>query len=206
MNSSCGKFYCIKCLWNRYGCKLADCFSNKNWTCPFCKNMCNCAPCLENRGINPSQFSCESLLSSVLDLPYPFSSYESPNVPAICDFKPVYFSHALKKRKMYVPVNESTTSPTSPHSPSKPLKKVTSYESVGNEHSNSSPTPELPSSSSPRFSKNFSPPEDYQNVSSNHSSPNDNSLDSNIKQEDKESKDRYDKDSMDYEYDVKFKK
>lgn len=203
-NSSCDKYYCIKCLWNRYGCKLSNCFLVKNWTCPFCNNTCNCVPCLENRGINPAQFSCESLLSNILALPFPFSAYESPNVPAISDFKPVYYSHALKKRKNYVSVNDST-SPT-PHSPSKSLKKITSFESVPNELSNSSSTPEFPSSSSPRFSKNFSPPEDFQNIlSSNHSSPNENSLDSSIKQEEKDSsKDRYDKE-MDYDYEVKRK-
>ncbi|KAG6545260.1 hypothetical protein Mapa_013373 [Marchantia paleacea] len=46
----CGQF-CTECLRSRYGEKLSDATSNKNWDCPVCRGICNCSICRNKRGL-----------------------------------------------------------------------------------------------------------------------------------------------------------
>lgn len=37
------------CLWNRYGKPILDCLRQPEWSCPVCRDVCNCAACLRGR-------------------------------------------------------------------------------------------------------------------------------------------------------------
>ncbi|XP_025425576.1 uncharacterized protein LOC112694352 [Sipha flava] len=46
--------FCGFCLGNRYGEDVADVLQNPNWTCPVCRNDCNCSICRRKRGQGPT--------------------------------------------------------------------------------------------------------------------------------------------------------
>ncbi|XP_050230556.1 uncharacterized protein LOC126679550 [Mercurialis annua] len=46
--------YCHKCLLNRYGEKAEEVALLDNWTCPKCKEVCNCSFCRKKRGHKPT--------------------------------------------------------------------------------------------------------------------------------------------------------
>ncbi|KAH7905602.1 hypothetical protein BJ138DRAFT_1017501 [Hygrophoropsis aurantiaca] len=45
----CGKFFCGRCMLNRYPEMEFD-LSFKQWTCPYCLDVCNCSICTQRRG------------------------------------------------------------------------------------------------------------------------------------------------------------
>eukprot|EP01114_Cavostelium_apophysatum_P014622 TRINITY_DN3837_c0_g1_i4.p1 TRINITY_DN3837_c0_g1~~TRINITY_DN3837_c0_g1_i4.p1 ORF type:complete len:1236 (-),score=280.64 TRINITY_DN3837_c0_g1_i4:49-3756(-) len=113
---SCQNVYCARCIWNRYGEKLLDCLKKK-WTCPSCRNICNCPKCLEKAGQASQELSPEKILGATLEASYPFASMPQPNVPGISDSKPQFVLHNLKKRKMggiysIGSISITTTTPT----------------------------------------------------------------------------------------------
>eukprot|EP01119_Soliformovum_irregulare_P018213 TRINITY_DN5538_c0_g1_i4.p1 TRINITY_DN5538_c0_g1~~TRINITY_DN5538_c0_g1_i4.p1 ORF type:complete len:1396 (-),score=273.74 TRINITY_DN5538_c0_g1_i4:1025-5212(-) len=95
---NCEHHYCAKCLWNRYGVTVWESMSRHKWRCPQCQGHCNCNPCLEDRGISPSEFQVDQVLQHQLQEVYPFHNIAPPSVPAVSDSKPVTRVHAPKKR------------------------------------------------------------------------------------------------------------
>ncbi|XP_038691598.1 uncharacterized protein LOC119989899 isoform X2 [Tripterygium wilfordii] len=50
----CSINFCHKCLLNRYGEKAADVALLERWSCPKCKDICNCSFCMKARGHKPT--------------------------------------------------------------------------------------------------------------------------------------------------------
>ncbi|PWA54655.1 Zinc-finger domain of monoamine-oxidase A repressor R1 [Artemisia annua] len=75
-NSSKGKpctlKYCCTCLMNRYGEKAEEVAALEDWSCPRCRELCNCSFCMKKRGHNPTgalvQIAKVGGFSSVSDL------------------------------------------------------------------------------------------------------------------------------------------
>ncbi|KAF5747421.1 hypothetical protein HS088_TW05G00142 [Tripterygium wilfordii] len=50
----CSINFCHKCLLNRYGEKAAHVEQLKEWSCPKCRDICNCSVCMKKRGHRPT--------------------------------------------------------------------------------------------------------------------------------------------------------
>jgi hypothetical protein len=49
--TKCPKTLCEPCLWNRYGWRSYRFWLSKEWKCPVCLSICNCAACTYVRGV-----------------------------------------------------------------------------------------------------------------------------------------------------------
>ncbi|WOH00502.1 hypothetical protein DCAR_0519866 [Daucus carota subsp. sativus] len=49
----CTLLYCQKCLLNRYGEKAEEAEASEVWSCPKCRDICNCSICRAKRGHLP---------------------------------------------------------------------------------------------------------------------------------------------------------
>nr|GEX42725.1 zinc-finger domain of monoamine-oxidase A repressor R1 [Tanacetum cinerariifolium] len=68
----CTLKYCCTCLVNRYGEKAEEVAALEDWSCPRCRESCNCSFCMKKRGHNPTgalvQIAKVGGFSSVSDL------------------------------------------------------------------------------------------------------------------------------------------
>ncbi|OMO80117.1 hypothetical protein CCACVL1_13152 [Corchorus capsularis] len=53
-NKQCPIKYCRKCLLNRYGEKAEEVALLADWTCPKCRDICNCSFCMKKKGHKPT--------------------------------------------------------------------------------------------------------------------------------------------------------
>uniref|UniRef100_A0A0E0L0P9 DDT domain-containing protein n=1 Tax=Oryza punctata TaxID=4537 RepID=A0A0E0L0P9_ORYPU len=53
-NKQCTIQYCRKCLFNRYGQEAEKVADDGTWTCPKCKDICNCSFCMKKKGLPPT--------------------------------------------------------------------------------------------------------------------------------------------------------
>ncbi|KAL1566581.1 hypothetical protein AAHA92_02176 [Salvia divinorum] len=53
-NKSCTIMYCHKCLLNRYGEKAEEVDALGEWSCPKCRDICNCSVCMKKKGHQPT--------------------------------------------------------------------------------------------------------------------------------------------------------
>ncbi|XP_052156241.1 uncharacterized protein LOC127774013 isoform X2 [Oryza glaberrima] len=53
-NKQCTIQYCRKCLFNRYGQEAEKVANDGTWTCPKCKDICNCSFCMKKKGLPPT--------------------------------------------------------------------------------------------------------------------------------------------------------
>uniref|UniRef100_A0A0D9WEV8 DDT domain-containing protein n=1 Tax=Leersia perrieri TaxID=77586 RepID=A0A0D9WEV8_9ORYZ len=50
----CTILYCRKCLINRYGAEEHKASMDDTWTCPKCRDICNCSLCMKKKGLQPT--------------------------------------------------------------------------------------------------------------------------------------------------------
>ncbi|XP_047968508.1 uncharacterized protein LOC125212392 [Salvia hispanica] len=53
-NKPCTIMYCHKCLLNRYGEKAEEVDALGEWSCPKCRDICNCSVCMKKKGQQPT--------------------------------------------------------------------------------------------------------------------------------------------------------
>lgn len=51
---SCALIFCRKCLLNRYGEKAEEVDKLDEWSCPRCREICNCSFCMKRKGQQPT--------------------------------------------------------------------------------------------------------------------------------------------------------
>ncbi|XP_040380536.1 uncharacterized protein LOC102712995 isoform X1 [Oryza brachyantha] len=66
-NKPCTILYCRKCLKNRYGQQVEEVAKDDAWTCPKCRDICNCSFCMKKKGLEPTGILAHAAKASGCD-------------------------------------------------------------------------------------------------------------------------------------------